>query len=523
MPVENTKTKQVRFLRGVLVTLAAFIVGCFGAQPRTEGWVEVTTKHVRLRSMQDVETATRIATGLQRSRDALATSFLDCPTDPTRGRIEVTTLPEEEYELVGPRRSAGFYQNPGLSALTSSPGQIVVREELTFEARQVFQHEIVHRLVATCYPQAPSWLNEGLASFLETVEVGPSRLVVGVPTFRISPLATSANPVWARSATLMEVPIGWLPPTNALVNMNRGEFNAADENRFENLSHRAAAWALVHYLEIGAPDLSPRFDRYLGSLRAGARSPEEAWVREFGDVDVNGRVRAYLTEATQYVELAWKAPARATPVARPMTRAQGELHWAWLWSFHSAEDRAHAREHALRAMSDPTARAEAALIVALAELAEGKKAAARATVDRGLSESPRDAALLAFAVELRHALWRDHGAMSPDADELAARLLPIAALPEQHVVLSAHALIRNDAERALAHSQRAITIGPGCWRCWVARALATSAAERWPEALAALDRAMNLLPHGDRSGAAQLARVRKGILVRARERGTLLD
>jgi tetratricopeptide (TPR) repeat protein len=327
----------------------------------------------------------------------------------------------------------------------------------------------------------------------------------------------------ARSSTLTEVPIGWLPPTNALVNMSRREFNAVDENRFENLSHRAAAWALVHYLEIGAPDLAPRFDRYLAALRAGARSPEEAWASEFGDVDVNGRVRHYLTEATQYVELAWEAPARATPTARPMTRAEGELHWAWLWSFHSAEDRAHAREHALRAMGDPRARAEAALIVALADVAQGKTAAARAAVDRGLSEMPRDAALLALAVELRHSLWREQGVMSPDVDQLAARLLPVARLPEQHVVLSAHALIRNDEERALAHSQRAITIGPGSWRCWVARALATGAAERWPEALAALDRAMNLLPHGDRSGATQLARVRKGILVRARERGVSLD
>lgn len=60
------------------------------------------------------------------------------------------------------------------------PPRIVVRGSHTRGMAQVVTHELTHRLVAACLPDAPVWLHEGLAMYFETIPTtstccGPAR------------------------------------------------------------------------------------------------------------------------------------------------------------------------------------------------------------------------------------------------------------------------------------------------------------------------------------------------------------
>lgn len=45
---------------------------------------------------------------------------------------------------------------------------------------RIAAHELVHRLVAEKYRSLPTWRNEGVASYLETIQVRREQIVVGL-------------------------------------------------------------------------------------------------------------------------------------------------------------------------------------------------------------------------------------------------------------------------------------------------------------------------------------------------------
>lgn len=108
---------------------------------------------------------------------------------------------------------------------------LAVREDLPEAARrQAVMHEYVHLLTAERLPEAPAWLDEGLAEFWSAVVVDGNRVVVG-------------RPIPQHAAALRH----WRPLQRTL-QQPRGELIADSEPA---TAFYAQSWAMVHYLLLG--------------------------------------------------------------------------------------------------------------------------------------------------------------------------------------------------------------------------------------------------------------------------------
>lgn len=99
---------------------------------------------------------------------------------------------------------------------------------------ETLRHEYAHVLTAGLSPDAPAWLDEGLAEFWSSIVVEGDRLIAGRPVARHLELLRKRK---------------WLS-LDAVVNQRRGSLPSKPEHI--QLFY-AQAWAMVHYLMLG-PD-----------------------------------------------------------------------------------------------------------------------------------------------------------------------------------------------------------------------------------------------------------------------------
>jgi len=160
--------------------------GCFyRVQSRATGWLLVDTEHVRLRTNVSSERARELAGELQRVRDALSAVALRCALRERPEPLQVTVLRASEFREIVPEGFVGGYRQWTVNWLTEYQGHIVLPDDLDRHARQVYQHELTHHLIASCLPRTPLWLNEGMAKFLETAVVEEGKVTLGLPPYVI--------------------------------------------------------------------------------------------------------------------------------------------------------------------------------------------------------------------------------------------------------------------------------------------------------------------------------------------------
>jgi hypothetical protein len=116
--------------------MASLSLGCV-ATPLAEGWHEVDTRNVRLRTNVSRDDALGIAAELQETRDALAGNVMRCGfEDPAP--VEVTVLASEHYERVAPKKAGGYVLFPPAFGEGIYAPQIVLPDNLQFATRQIF-------------------------------------------------------------------------------------------------------------------------------------------------------------------------------------------------------------------------------------------------------------------------------------------------------------------------------------------------------------------------------------------------
>lgn len=177
---------------------------------------------------------------------------------------------------------------------------------------QTLRHEYVHILTATQLPDAPAWLDEGLAEFWGSIVVEGDRLVVGRPVPRH--LEALRRRKWLPLEAVLKQPRGALPS------------NPNQVSQFY-----AQSWAMVHYLLLGqdaggplgfmpsTTTLPSQFEAAVKQYVAGghfreASMPWQAATRQPGTVSV-------LSEASMFAErahlLQWsERPTAALPLAK---------------------------------------------------------------------------------------------------------------------------------------------------------------------------------------------------------------
>jgi hypothetical protein len=205
------------------------------------GWRTARSPHFIVHGQTSARTLELAAARFEETRLALGSTFFPSTVVPV---VEAVILPALDYhELLGSRTSGVFVRGIGLNG-----SLLVVRESENLRyAETVLAHELAHRFVHARYPRLPSWMNEGVATFLETVEVRQDALRFGdAPTtashFELGGGVTFAELMSAQPADLYGL-------------------NAP--------AYYTTAWALTHHLLTGGADFPlDRFQLLLDRLNA---------------------------------------------------------------------------------------------------------------------------------------------------------------------------------------------------------------------------------------------------------------
>ena len=190
---------------------------------------------------------------------------------------------------------------------------------------RVFLHELAHAFNHHFFAQTPSWLEEGLAQYFETLQIRRGQVTLG-----LVPLVALAHRRDVRSGTILVGDMsGRLPTLDEILAMTPAEFYGEAAGG-EAPQHYAAAWVLVHLLQ-SSKQLQGRFVAYLSQLAAG-QSLDDAWASTFGDVPRAELAKQYADYINRNELLYWKSDYRRPDVASPTSRRlrAGEAHAVWL-------------------------------------------------------------------------------------------------------------------------------------------------------------------------------------------------
>ena len=241
-----------------LGALATLLPGCatLRSAPTTESeaqpWYEIETAHFRIRTNAELPTAVQTARGLERHRRALLLIWGEHFDPP--GQLEVVVLRDSE-------QLSEFADAPVAAYMTLLPTgwQAVMAAKYPPESlAQVQLHELAHYLSRYILLRQPRWLSEGLASYLQTIEVKDDSVeaVIGRAPLPLLQYirghdVLSLADLWSGSATSESRPALY-----------------------------ASSWLWVHFLinQQGA-----RFNDFLNRL-ASAEEPRSAWNAAFTGV-----------------------------------------------------------------------------------------------------------------------------------------------------------------------------------------------------------------------------------------------
>lgn len=246
-------------LRVVFVVVFLFVFACAHVSRSTDPalWVEVTTEHFVLRTDLPPDDARKAAADLELIRSALLAAAWHSSKE-AGGRTQVVELADD--------RELREFAKKGLEGFVASdafdePIMVVTASQ---EEQQIFKHELSHVVTRGYLVSKPRWVDEGIATYLETL-----KLDRGSGNFEVGRLSRD------RLAFLRAYPV--LDYTSVLHTGREAELMDAQAG----YAFESAAWLIVHYLVDTRPQ---RFDAFLGRLARGERA-DQAFQAEFIDLD----------------------------------------------------------------------------------------------------------------------------------------------------------------------------------------------------------------------------------------------
>jgi hypothetical protein len=196
--------------------------------------------------------------------------------------ILVVAFPDQKsFEPFKPVYEGKAVDVGGLFLPRRDVNYILLGPDITSDALRPVFHEYSHLIVNNVAPDLPLWLNEGLAEYYSTFEIGNDGRTV-----------TFGRLIDSHMRQLADQP--WMPLTDVLSTRR-------DSPHYNEGSRRGAfyaeSWLLVHMLLHGQPDRRPAFAAYTRELAAGA-PPEAAWQHQFGSDDVSKALQRYAGRST---------------------------------------------------------------------------------------------------------------------------------------------------------------------------------------------------------------------------------
>lgn len=240
-------------LAGALGASACATVRCeeSGGRP----WREITTEHFVLKTDLSPGEAKETARALERFRSAL-TSYLGLKTDPPGRLTTIVFADPAALEAFG-GGYIGYFHSGGdpLMVMISWPASWNV-----WRPHELLLHELTHYAVSfRLATPVPPWVSEGLAVYLETLELGPrgDRAIIGK-----DPFGYVSAVRWEQGPLSLQELWDWRGGTGERGLSSRGY---------------ASSWLWVRALMSGERE---RFQAFLARLEAGEEA-RAAWDAEF--------------------------------------------------------------------------------------------------------------------------------------------------------------------------------------------------------------------------------------------------
>ena len=302
------------------------------ALPRPkEEWIELRTANFTLFSSAGEKDTRRLATDLERLRDALTQLSpglaLQSPY-PTYIFVFKNADSFRPYQRLyngKPLDSGGYFLSRELANYVAIDG------DQHGDERAIVYHEYLHYVLRNNYSSLPLWLNEGMAEYYSTFEVGETEARIGKPI--------PEHVLWLRRNPLI--------PFTTLFAVDQ------DSPEYNEKSRRGAfysqSWALVHYLLSGSPERRRQASEYLRlAHNQGGESPAAIFQKAFGtdpavlERELKTYVQSYLFN---YTRAPIRPEANFTMEARPLPRADLLFRLGDLLANLGDDHRAAAEEH----------------------------------------------------------------------------------------------------------------------------------------------------------------------------------
>ncbi|HEY3578976.1 MAG TPA: tetratricopeptide repeat protein [Pyrinomonadaceae bacterium] len=267
----------MKFFIAVVLLVLLSVPAPAAAQTR-ESWRSVRTNNLFVIGNADAEKLRQVAVWLQFFHSAfgrlVSRNVVDAsvPTTVIVFRDDASFTPFKPLYNGRPLNLAGFFQ----------PGEDVNYIAMSLDARlrdpySVAFHEYIHLHLRDNVPQAPVWLNEGLAEFYGHMQFSAGEAVLGVPLPYLNLLRSQE----------------WLPLTTLLsIGHNSPYYNEQDKTGI----FYGESWALVHYLMLGGPGRQEQFRRFLQQVSRG-EDVTKSLERSFGMTldTIENELRAYIS------------------------------------------------------------------------------------------------------------------------------------------------------------------------------------------------------------------------------------
>jgi tetratricopeptide (TPR) repeat protein len=457
---------------GVLgVLLALFASACAstpfrGPERGGASWLEARSDHFRLLTSQSESRARDALTELEETH-AVFEQIAFPSTENPPGTTEIVVLPAEDFDAlvsVGATQEwAAAYSQSGRYGMQS---RMIVRGDLGDDAFRIFQHELTHRFVAFHFPNAPVWLNEGLATFWETLEIKGGIAYFG------GELQTSVKPT----------------PFRELIALRAGEFYSGD--RTAVAENYVAASALIRVLYF---QHRPVFNDYLNALKSGQRSEPQAWQHATSVElpQIESDLASFFSEHGTLGEI----PARQVEARVDVAAVdESDVHvlWAGLLPW-KPDTRAAVEEQLATALKlDPNS-LDALAMQAMLALDTGKPDVARGALERALTLAPMRAKVLTTA--LQYSLITGHD-LHVSKSQLARRLRRFQLTPPQLITLANYLSSNQQVDQAIELATRAVQLDSSCFDCYAVGSALLALRGDWKAAVAAYRTAVLLAGDG---------------------------
>jgi hypothetical protein len=167
----------VRAGRSWVIVVVAVAASCGAAGfPTTESeggkpWRRVDAQHISLVSHQDLEAARDTAEQLEVWWQAMSQALPVWGPDVSSRLTALAVRNGWEADSVSPSVRGAFLTFPPIRLL-------YIGDPDNVEGARVIRHELAHAFIGARLQDAPTWLNEGLAKYLETAEYNPQTSAV---------------------------------------------------------------------------------------------------------------------------------------------------------------------------------------------------------------------------------------------------------------------------------------------------------------------------------------------------------